>query len=142
MNEFGIKKKLDRVEYLKEDISRYKNVANGTLDKLYIEFNKRKLNPEQIENNELKFEYLGFKFISRSEIAFNPNTERFDNGKLSTYVFNKEDKEELILEYEFDAVGNINNMLSKNEFSQYYYADFFIGLINYTVDNNLRFKID
>lgn len=141
MNDFEIKTKMDRIENLKDDISRYTKVANGTLDKLYSEFNKQNLNPEQIENNELKFECLGLNFISRPEISFNSNTQRFGNGKLSTYLVNKEYEEELIIEYEFDSIGNINGRFLENEFSKHYYADFFINLINYSVEKGLKFKI-
>lgn len=142
MDDFANRKKMDRIELLKDDFSRYKKIANGALEKLYIEFNKQNLNTEKIDNNELRFECLGLKFISRPEVSFNPNTQRFGNGKISSYIISKENKEELILEYEFDSIGNINGRFLENEFSIHYYADLFINHLNYSVENDLKFKIE
>lgn len=142
MNEFELQKRIGRIDSLKNAIEGHKESADKILDELHKEFTQQGLNTEQIERNELQFECLGLKFVTRTEISFDSNIQNFRNGNINTYYIDKDDEEELILSYDFDKIGNVNSRHLINEFSKYYFVDFFEKMIAYAIDKELRFPIE
>jgi len=141
IREVNYKKTEIYINGLKEDYKRYLKVGSEMLDRVYNEFSNQNLKIEQVENNKLKFELFGLNFVTKPELSLDSETKTIRNGELSTYFIDTENVEQLVFKYDFDRIGNINQRFLENEFSKHYYADFFIQLIEFSVEKEIKLPL-
>ena len=144
MREFNIKAELDSVKSFRDKFD--KLTAQGKLVKaaLIAYLNSGEVNLTTITEDEIiKFQFLGLPFRIKIESLWTNESPMFRIGELNIYLVQNELKENelenLIISYNFDSMGNVNNYHTVNEFPKFFYRDFVDSLITYCKDNSIKF---
>jgi hypothetical protein len=141
MRQFNLDSELNDRKYLREQFCKFEKQAIQILNKLYETFtNNLDIKTFDFNDNSFKFILWGQNFIVKAEISYSEEFKSFKEAELNTYLVIKED-ETLILSYMFDYLGNINRVFQKDQFSEYYYSDFILKIIEYTSKMNIKFRL-
>lgn len=140
MRRFNFNGEIRGIEYLNNLIGRFKKQADIFIEKLKTIFEKHKLNVSEIENNSFEFSFWGLRFITKTEISFDKESQTFKVGELNTYLI-IDDNLDLIITYNFDYIGNIGNGYLQDEFADFYYVDFINSLIKHSTENRIKFQL-
>jgi len=112
------------------------------IEKLKVTYTLEEFNilTKEIVDNSFAFSFWGLNFLVKAEIEINPERNVFYLGELNTYIQFKEE-EVLILSYNFDGIGNINQEHTIEYFAKEYYYEFVVNIMEYSKSNHLKFQI-
>ncbi len=137
-----IRNELNEIDYHKKTYDKFLKQANSIITKLHDKFNHSEINLPTLDivGNSFQFTFWGLNFITKTEIVYDSERLALGSGELNTYYRN-DDNDDLILTYNFDSIGNIENRFLTEEFSSFYFADLFASIIEYSKNNMLKFQL-
>ena len=141
MRQFNIPQELQSLSNQRTRFNALKMKAAENLEKLHLAFSQEEIGcePSVLGIGIFEFTFYGVLFFVKTEIAID-STAGVRDCEMNIYTTLK-DEDELVLSYSFDAIGNIGDGYTSDNFSKCYYVDFYGKVITFFQEKEIKFSL-